>query len=60
MTPEDTLFQTYYEPGGYFEYACRTAIRDLIAHIGEDEARERIRSYLEDEAARVKKERLVA
>jgi hypothetical protein len=45
---------------GYAEYACRTAVRDLIAAIGEEAARDRIRSYLDDETGRVKTERMVA
>jgi hypothetical protein len=52
-------FSTVPEPG-YAEYACRTAVRDLIAAIGEESARDRIRSYLEDESGRVKRERMVA
>lgn len=45
---------------GYAEYACRTAVRDLIAAIGEEAARDRIRSYLDDETGRVNTERMVA
>jgi hypothetical protein len=45
---------------GYAEYACRTAIRDLISQLGEEAARDRIRSYLDDEASRVSPKRFAA
>lgn len=45
---------------GYTEYACRTAIRDLIAQLGEEAARERIRAYLEEETNTVDMRRFVA
>lgn len=37
---------------GYVEYACRMAIRDLIAELGVKAARERINEYYIDEIIR--------
>lgn len=45
---------------GYVEYACRMSIRDLIAELGEDAARERIRDFFGDETRRANRKREMA